>query len=328
VADWAGALRYGIPVARSLLAENPSVTVRQVHDPLSRGALCGCTITLHVRWRRLPAAYRRFVQDRLEPGAGSLLLRDVRAWPVLDVAPGHSFQVGSPVGGWSPDAYSLDNPAFSRLIREFGDDEWQEPCCRWPRRNAERAGEPELERDLRRAAAGSSRPTHRVLYPTPETLSACVADLYRARLQHDHRDADRCVVETDRLLDPWQVLTGGLVPYWCETSSVQAVAGAELWMAGSARFHTVDVLPSPPGWTCDANADLTQWRAVAWFGLHRGDVSQQAVRRYPLSPLPTSHAAAVLRAQPRRRSEPSRLGMAQVLGALRGSGQAGGILVL
>jgi hypothetical protein len=328
VDDWGGALDWGATVAVRILAANPTVTVRQVHDPLRRGPLCASTVTLHVRWRQLPPAYRAFVQDRLEPGAASLLLRDVRTWPAFGGTPGYSFQVGSPVGGWEPPDYSIDNPSFAQLIRGIGGDRWSTPRPESPRRYAEPAGEPELERSLRQAGAEARRPTHRVLYPTPGTLSSCVADLYREWLPPDRRGGDRCVVETERLLDPWQVLTTGLVPYWCESASRRAVSGAEWWVAGSSRFDSVDVLPAPPGSAVDANAGLGQWRAIASFARYRGDVSPEALRRYPLLPLPTSYAATVLQAQPRRRPAPSRLRMVEALSGLRRTGHPLGMLVL
>lgn len=328
VGDWGGALEAGAAVVAEIVAANPTVTVRQVHDPSRRGSLCGSTLTLHVRWRRLPAAYRAFMQHRLAPGAASVLLRDVRTWPVSNVAPGHSFQLGSPVSGWTPDDYSMDNPSFARLIHDSGGDRWRTAHLDATRRYAELAGEPGLEPDLRHVAAATNRPAHRVLYPTPEALSACVADLYRDWLRAERRGGDRCVVETERLLDPWQVLDSGLVPYWCESASRRAASGAEWWLAGSGRFDSVDVLPAPPGSAGGAHADPGQWRAIAWFGRHRGDVNREAMRHYPLLPLPTSHAATALHAQPRGRVAPSTVGMAQVLGGLRRGAHESGVLVL
>lgn len=328
VGDWYGALERGVSVAAGIIAGNPTVTVRQVHDPLRRSRLCSSTLTLHVRWRRLPAAYRTFLRHRLQPGAASLLLRDVRTWPALEAAPGHTFQIGSPVSGWRPIDYTMDNPSFVSLINQLGDDGWLTPYPKAPLRYAELAGEPQLEPDLRQATAESGRPTHRVLYPNPEALSACVADLYRDWLRDWGRGANRCVVESERLIAPWQVLATGLVPYWCETASRRAVAGAESWLAGSSGFDSVDVFPAPPGSTCDAHAELRQWRAVASFGRLRGTVSREAARRYPLLPLPASHATTQLHPPRGGGSFPPPRAIVQVLSGLRRTGQRLGIMVL
>jgi hypothetical protein len=328
MADWGGALTWGSTVAEQILAANPTVTVRQVHDPLGNFPLCASTVTLHIRWRRLPAAYQEVLRDRMEPGAPSLVLRDIRTWPVVEVSAGHSFQVGSPVGGWQPDDYTTDDPSFTRLIPGRGDDRSGSPQPQPADRYAELAGEPALEPHLRQVATETDRPTRRVLYPGPETLSACVADVYRAWLHSVGRGGDQCVVETERLVDPWQVLTAGLVPYWCESASQLAVCGAEWWLAGSRGFNCVDVLPAPPGSAGAAHAGMRQWRALARFALHRGSVSHEAERRYPLYPLPTSHAAAMLHTQPRHEDAPPRLRMEHLLNELRRTGQGAGVLVL
>ena len=328
VDGWGAAADAGATVAAKILAANPAVTVRQVHDPVRRGPMCASTLTMHLRWLRLPPAYRTFLEQRLAPGAASLVLRDLRTWPVLDSMSGHTFQLGSPVSGWLPEDYTMDNPSFAGLIREVGGAGWRTPPGNMPRRYADLAGEPGLEPDLRRIASDTGRAAHRVLYSTPEALSACVADLHRDWLRADGMPVDRCVVETERLIDPWQVVRSGSVPYWCESASQRAVCGSEWWLAGSSTFDCVDVLPEPPGLGSGAHAGLRQWRAVAAFAGRRGNVSREAARRYPGLPLPTSHATAVSRTEPVPRSPLPAIRMDQVVSGLRRAGQASGILVL
>ena len=328
VGDWTGAMEWGAKLADLILAANPGVTVRQVHDPVGRGALCGATVTLHVRWRRLPAAYREFLASEVEPGGATLLLRDSRTWPVLELTDRHSFQLGRPAGGLRHEDQTLDNPSFRRLVQSVGGDRWSTPYLDTPPRYAEIGGEPELDRDLRRVSADLGRPAHRVLYPGPEVLSACVADLYRDWLRRSGRADDACVVETGRLVDPWWVLAAGLVPYWCESAARPAVDAAEWWLAGSSGFGAVTVLPEPPGTHCDAHADAGQWRAVAAFARHRPHLNRQALSRYPMLPLPTSHASAVLRSRHEPVGLAGRLPLDQALSALRQSGSRLGLLVV
>jgi hypothetical protein len=44
------------------------------------------------------------------------------------------------------------------------------------------------------------------------------------------------------MIDPWQAVEWGLVPYWCESSSRSATEAAELWFAGSRPFKSISVL--------------------------------------------------------------------------------------
>lgn len=328
VGDWTGAMEWGAQNADLILAADPNVTVRQVHNPVGRGALCGATVTLHVRWRHLPRAYRDFLASCLEPDGAALLLRDTRTWPVLELTDRHTFQLGSPAGGLRHEDQTMDNPSFRRLVHSVGGDRWPTPYLDTPPHYAEAAGEPELERELRRLSATTGRPWHRVLYPGPDVLSACVADLYRDWLRDSGRPADECVVETGRLIDPWRVLTSGLVPYWCESAARPAVDAAEWWLAGSSGFAAVTVLPEPPGTSCDSHAGPAQWRALAMFAGERPHLNRQALSRYPLLPLPTSHASGVLRTRHERTEAPGTLPLSDALAGLRQSGARLGLLVV
>jgi hypothetical protein len=129
-------------------------------------------------------------------------------------------------------------------------------------------------------------------------LSGVVADMYRAWLRSRGKTGNRLVVECGRLLDPYQVLRAGLVPYWCENASRAAANSAELWLAGSQPFTTVDVLPEPPGTDGVQIAQLDQWQAMAGFATRWGRVDRRAVRAYPLRTLSPRHATAALKEHP------------------------------
>ncbi|MFI6074369.1 hypothetical protein ACIA5C_22685 [Actinoplanes sp. NPDC051343] len=286
VGDWRGAGEAGRVVAGRITAANPAVSVRQVHDPILDGPLCAATITLHVRWRELPTAYENFLRSRLRPGAMSLVFRDVRTWPVLDLGGGHTLQVGSPVTGLTYDQYDIARPAFRKILRDLGPDEWSRPGRGMLPRYAERAGEPALEPQLREVAAEAGHRAHRVLYRGPAALSAVVADLHR----ESEPSGGSCLIETDRLVDPQGVLRRGIVPYWCESAAGTTVAAAEQWLAGSRPFARVAVLPSPPGTVAETHAGLGQWRSLSTFAERGGWVDRQAAGRYPRLPLARSSA--------------------------------------
>src|SRR4051794_39292357 len=91
------------------------------------------------------------------------------------------------------------------------------------------------------------RPLRQVLYPDAGAPSAAVAALSRYWLRRHGRSGDRLVVECGRLIDAWQVLRGGLVPYWCRDAERRHVDRLAWWLAGSATFATIDVFPGPPG---------------------------------------------------------------------------------
>jgi hypothetical protein len=326
--DPVGALAHGTRLAAPLLAGNPEVRLRQVHDPLTRGALCGASVAFAVRWCRLPGAYRRFLDACLRPGAVVLLLRDARTWPVLDTGAGHSFQVGGPAGGLDPADYRPGGQVLARLLYEAGGDAdgWRSPG-EAGYADAEHGVEAGFEASLRRWTAHRGVPLHHVLFSRPEALSAATADVYRGWLRAAGKSGDRCVVSGGRLLDPWQVLRAGLVPYWCEGAGRRVVSGAEWWLAGSEPFTSVDVLPGGAGCACPELAGLSQWSAVASFGRRRGVVDRVTARGYPVTAVATCHATSVLRGHGCDLPPPPALPVSDALAGLRHSGTVQGLLV-
>ncbi|MFI7607723.1 hypothetical protein ACIBTV_21635 [Micromonospora sp. NPDC049366] len=324
-----GALDHGAALTGRLLAGNDDLHVRQVHCPASRGALAGVTVSLTARWSTLPAAYRRFLVDRLAPGAPVLLLRDARTWPVLDSGPGHSFQVGCPGSGLDPVDFHPDSHALRQVLRSAGGDatRWEPPQVSSAAGYAEHGVESGFELSARDCAARAGRRLHRVLSPRPEALSAAVADLYRRWLRAAGKTGNRLVVECGRLLDPWQVVRAGLVPYWCENATRRSVEGVEWWLAGSEPFTSVDVLPEPPGVRSPALAGLPQWLAVAGFGGRRRALDRTSARGYPVTSVPTRRATEVLRAQPYDLPVPPPMAPAEAIEVLRDSGTHQGLLV-
>ncbi len=196
------------------------------------------------------AAYRSFLADRLAPGAPVLMLRDTRTWPVVDAADGHSFQLGCPASGLNPVDFHPDSHALRQVLRSAGGDSerWEPPEISAPPAAAEHGVESGFDRGVRDWTSRHGHPLHQILVPTPAALSAATADLYRRWLRAAGKTGDRLVVECGRLLDPWQVLRAGLVPYWCENATRRSVEQVEWWLAGSESFTSVDVLPSRPAY--------------------------------------------------------------------------------
>jgi hypothetical protein len=180
---------------------------------------------------------------------------------------------------------------------------------------------------LRSLVERSGRPM-RIVLSADDALSAGVADVYRRWLRGAGKAGDRLVVECGRLLDPWHVLRAGLVPYWCRGAVTESVAAAELWLAGSEPFASVEILPEPPGRRPPDLADPSQWRAVAGFAGRRGVVDGPCRRGYPYRVRGVDHATRVLRRHPYDRPVPSPLAATAALRLLDDSAAHLGLLVL
>jgi hypothetical protein len=331
VSDWAAAKAWGAGLAERILARNPDITIRQVHDPALRGSLCGVTVSMQVRWRTLPEAYRSFLRSRLAAGGASVLVRDLRDWPVSDGPPGYGFQIGTPTSGWTSNDYRPDSPALGKLLWSLGAENLPSQDFETSRQYAETSGEPAIEPELRQIAAETGSAGYRVLFRDPHGFSGAVADLYEGWLRPS-AEARRAVVASGRMIDPWLVADDGMVPYWCESSSRQAVEAAEWWLAGSEPFDAVTVLPDPPGTLHQDTATLRHWRAIAAFGRRQGTVDALLAGRYPLLPPAAGRATRCLRVLPAGvgRAGPWSvpLSVHQALRWLKDNGPALGLLVI
>ncbi|MGI5240811.1 hypothetical protein [Dactylosporangium sp. CA-139066] len=166
-----------------------------------------------------------------------------------------------------------------------------------------------------------------VLYSSAAALSAAVADLYRHWLRADGRTGNRLVVECGRLVDPWNVLRAGLVPYWCREPTWDTVQELCWWLAGSEPFTAIEAFPEPPGAHRPSTAPLDSWRAAAAFATRRGVVDGRCTRRYPTGTVPPGHATKVLARQPYDLPLLAPLRPDDALGRLAGPDTAPGLLV-
>lgn len=317
----AGALSHGITAAQPLLDRYQAVTVRQIHDPVSRPARTSAGITVQVRWQHAPDAYLEFLTTQLAPHAPVLVVRDTTTWPVVNVNDRYSFQLGGPESGLSPSGFYREQPALWRVAERRG---------RAPNgpthvtAYSERGVEPGLVESLQTV---TSRSLRRIIYNRPEVFSGGVADLYRVWLRQASKSGNRLVIESGRLLDPWQVVRAGLVPYWCPNPLRESASAVEWWLAGAQPFSSIDVMIDPPGCGSAELAPLEQWRSVAAFATRRGMLDPAGMRSYPTGWLPPKHATGVLRQAPYDLPTPQPLDTATALVHLGAASPAAGMLV-
>jgi hypothetical protein len=308
------AMRHGGQVAQELIGRNPSVRVKQVHDPVRYGHLTARQSSHHIAWRDLPEPYRRFLRTRVRADGQLLLVKDERRWPDASNGEHAAFQLGSPTSGlrWSHylDELATVSPACAATARMLLG---QGASSGTP---AEYGVATDVERELHRWANEQGRTLVGIGYRSPELLSAAVADLYRAWLRAAGKTGNRLAVECGRLLDPYHVVRAGLVPYWCEVSTSAAVSAAEDWLAGSEEFTVVEPIPEPTGSSWSTVAHLEQWNGLVAFASVHGSIDRRLARVYPSRCLAPRDATAVLQPHPYDMPTPTRMTVPQAVSRL------------
>lgn len=241
------ALQFGERVAPPLLEANPDVVLHHMHDQVQDELMVARMTYFRTKWRALPAAYRRFLTENLAPGAPVVLVEDQSRWPVVRLSERHLFQTGAQ-GGQEPQDY-LDRPHTPRPDREAAEAEW--------------GADPQLTASLTEWCAAHGHPLLRLTYPGPQTPAHPVASVMRDWYLRRGEPADRLLVPSFILGDPWRTITAAAVPFWTFFSVQPALRALETHLQASGPYREVDILLFQHGVRSAGIADPEHWLAVA-----------------------------------------------------------------
>jgi hypothetical protein len=241
------ALEFGRRHAPALLDANPDVTLHHMHDQVQDELMVARMTYFRTKWRALPEGYVEFLADNLAPGAPVLLAEDRSSWPVVRLGDRHVFQTGAQ-GGLEPQAY------LERAHTPQPDDEAPE---------AEWGADPGLSVGLARWCVDNGHPLVRVGFTGPQAPSHAVAALMREWYASRGEDADRLLVPSFVLGDPWRTITTASVPYWTFFSVQPALRAFAAHLERSAPYREIDILLFQHGVESEGIARPDEWTAIA-----------------------------------------------------------------
>jgi hypothetical protein len=217
---------FGERVAPPLLARNPDILLHHMHDQAQDELMVARMTYFRVKWREIPVGYARFIDAWLAPGAPVVLVEDRSTWPVVSVGERHVFQVGAQ-GGLDPQAY-LDRPGTPRPDAEGPEAEW--------------GAETGLRSSLSRWCAANGHPLIRLSYQGPQAPAHAVASALRRWYVARGEAADRLIVPSFVLADPWTAIATATVPFWGFFSVQPAVRALASHLEAADPYRAVDVL--------------------------------------------------------------------------------------
>jgi hypothetical protein len=219
-------LEFGRRWGERLLAANPDITLHQMHDPAQDALMSERMTYFRTKWRVLPRAYQDFLSEHLAPGAPVLLAEDLLRWPVTTVSERHVFQTGGH-GGLTAADY-LRRPDAPPADREAPEAEW--------------GVDPGFVQAIERWCTAHDHPLVRLRYRGPQDAAHPVATLFRQWITDRGERADRLIVPSFILGDPWRTLNAATVPYWTFFAVQPAVAALDQHLASVDRYRHVDVM--------------------------------------------------------------------------------------
>lgn len=302
------ALEFGREHGPRLLEANPDLQLHQMHDPNQDRLMAQRMAYFRVKLGRLGEAYERFLRDRLEPG-GSIILVDCRhAWPTTRVGPRHVFQFGGS-GGATAKEYLEGSPAIERWLERVGSDRrrWDPPAPDDESPEAEWGFEEGMRADVKLVAAECGYRVLRIVFDEPQDPTALVAELYRWWYRRRGLEANRLLVESFILMDPWWTLRLGAVPFWAKFNVQSSVEALEGYLDHAEPYDEINLMLFSHGVSSYGLASIERWRSVLARARRRGGLLGVDPKAYP------ADFATFARYHPALRRIPSRCPMPEAL---------------
>jgi hypothetical protein len=257
--DATAACEWGARAAPALLEANPDVELHHMHDANQDELMVGRMAYFRTKWQALPAGYRRFLAERLRPGAPIILYLDGSRWPVTRIGPRHVFQTGA-YGGLPVEQAVKDGPPVDD---EAAEAEWGSTAA--------------FAEAVEAWAAEFGHPVWRVTTDDPQHFAdraaAVLADwVGTAR--------PRVLVESFIQVHPWHALRTRTVPYWTVFPVEHCADAAEHFLAGIDP-EVVDVVLFQHGAQSDGLATIDRWQRLTALGRRPGTVIGTHERRFP-----------------------------------------------
>lgn len=241
------ALRFGERFAPYLLGPNPDVVLHHMHDQIQDELMVTRMTYFRVKWRALPEAYARFLTESLAPQGPVILIEDLSCWPVVRIGERHVFQPGAQ-GGCSPQDY-LRRPHTPQPDDEVPEAEW--------------GANPELGAAVAAWCRTHGHPLLRLTYSGPQAPAHAVATVMRHWYTRRGEPADRLLIPSFIVGDPWRTINAAAVPFWAFFSAQSALQALEAHLQVSAPYRIVDILQFQHGVRSEGIATPDQWLATA-----------------------------------------------------------------
>lgn len=273
------ALEWGIEHARPLLEANPELQLHHMHDPNQDRLMIQRMAYFRVKRRRLGETYERFLEERLEPEGTIVLVDCRRTWPCTRVADRHVFQFGA-LGGATEDEFLHGGPRVEDYLTRYGSHRrrWDPPEADEEVPEAEWGFEPSLAEDL----LATGRRVVRLAFDEPEHPSPLVADLYRAWHRERGLPANRLLVESFILLEPYWALRTGSVPFWMKFNMEPCSDWLEAYLDQSEPWDEILLMLFSHGVHSVGFPPIDRWRSLLERARERGKFVAVDERRHPL----------------------------------------------
>ena len=228
VLDMSAEMAWGRTAGRTFLDKNPGLELYHMADPNQDQLMVARMAYFRVKYVALPAAYRRFLVDALEPRGTIVVVRCGLKWPGTRVGERQYFQAGA-VGGIGAGEYIYGSDAVRGAVGSQvsagerihekvrgleGRGNWNAPMPNCDMPEAEWGYADGLTGDIVEFAKEHGFQIKYIDYDHPENASPLVADLYTQWRQQLNTPTTSLLVENFIVIEPWLAIRYNLTPFW------------------------------------------------------------------------------------------------------------------
>jgi hypothetical protein len=280
------AMAWGRRPAERILERDPDVSLHQVHDPSRDRPMLRHSALFRLKRRTLGRAYRAFLDDFLEPG-GTIIVSDCRLrWPVSTIADRHVFQFGG-FGDLAPSEHPGQGDQVERFLvaRAARHQHWQVPTTDREVPEGEWGLDDVIVEDVLGFAGPRGFQVRRLSYLEPDDPSAAVASLVRRWYQDLGRPAERLLVDSFILTQPYWAMRTSSVPLWLVSTSERSVERLRDYLDQSEPWAEIRLVLYQQGTRSMGLAPLERWREQLARAQRRASTMALPPGQHPASPV-------------------------------------------
>lgn len=322
------AMEDGVEPGRALLEANPDWQLHHMHDANQDRLMVRALTYFRVKRRSLGASYERFLVERLRPG-GTLLLMECRTrWNTTRIGERHVFQHGA-VGGATEHEFHEGSERVAEYLERYDSPvrRWEGPEPDTLSPEAEWGFEEALRADVERLARERRFEVVRVVFDGPDDLSPLVADLYRWWYRRRRIPANRLLVTSFVINDPYWTLRTGSVPYWMRFNMQPSLDGAHAYLDDREPFDDINLALFQHGVQAVGIPDVEDWRGLLARARRHGDTLGADLDEFPYDFAQYARYSSAFEAIPARYPIPGPLSRAEFQEFLDSEGPWKGVTV-
>lgn len=257
------ALEFGRRYGPELLRANPDLKLHHMHDGNQDRLMVKYMEYFRVKRLSLGPAYERFLRSRLTPGGTIIIVNCERRWPTTKLSERHVFQHGA-LGGATEKEFMQGSERVEEYLERYGSSvrRWDPPQPNGDSPEAEWGFEPALQDDILRFAAEQGYKVQRLSFYEPEDVSPLVADFYRDWYRLRGLRANRLLVESFIMMEPYWALRTGSVPFWMVFNMEPSATAIERYLDQRDAFDEINLMLFNHGVESVGFPQMERWRLL------------------------------------------------------------------